>query len=432
MSEAEISSEGSEMWEAELEPVPLPAPSRPEQLTVDYHEQPDTLAIHKKRGGGPHVFLLLWLMAWTVGCVVLLVLVIRDPQFGMFLFAVPFWASWLAVAGLLVWMMFGKETLLLRSDEALFLRTALIRLSSRVVPRPEIRGFRECRSSHTENDEYLYGIEMVTLGKPVRFAFRLPDRERAWLIDRLNRFLGTEVEAETPAARTPMSSGSMLARKASLSRDAMADSEVLTFDNTREDPPTDGSWSFLDDIDAFGFWQQGRLHIVMLAGLLFINAFWNGIVSVFVLVLWGLMPGNNVVPQGWEWWGLFVFLIPFEVIGLIMFLALLAVLLEPFRRTRWRFEENRIVRQMSWPVYDHSKAWEVPGLDRLELRQRSRREQPHSLTDATGEVSTQTPFALAFVSDGNVDVCVLDNLTEGEARWMARQILDRRGSWFVE
>ncbi len=45
------------------------------------------------------------------------------------------------------------------------------------------------------------------------------------------------------------------------------------------------------------------------AGLLFINAFWNGIVLVFVLALCGLMPMDDG-PEGWEWWGMFVFLIP--------------------------------------------------------------------------------------------------------------------------
>src|SRR5438105_1520346 len=156
-------------------------PARPDRLTVDFYEEPDTLVIHKRHGGGPSVFLLLWLIAWTVGCVALLVHVLKEPSLGMFAFALPFWASWLFVAGLLVWMIFGKETLFLDRDEAIFRRTAFIRLSSRIVPRKEVQSFQECRSSHRENNEYLWGIEMVTLGKPLRFAFRLPDRERAWL-----------------------------------------------------------------------------------------------------------------------------------------------------------------------------------------------------------------------------------------------------------
>src|SRR5262245_34091166 len=152
-------------------------PARPETLTVDFYEDPEGIVIHKKRGGGPGGFLLLWLIAWTVGCIVLAVVFIKNPALGNLAFAIPFWASWLVVAALLVWIMFGKETLLLRRDAALFRRTALIRISSRFVPRAEIQNFRECRSTYTEDDQCLWGIEMVTLGKPLRFAFRLPDRE---------------------------------------------------------------------------------------------------------------------------------------------------------------------------------------------------------------------------------------------------------------
>lgn len=164
-------------------------PARPEKLTVAYYEEPDTLVIHTRRGGGPAGFLLLWLIGWTVACVTLLGEFIKDPTLATFAFALPFWASWLFVAGLLVWMRYGKETLILGTDDAIFMRSALIRLGERTVPRAEVQGFRECRSSHTENGQHLRGIEMVTLGKPLQFAFRLPDREREWLVFRLNRFL---------------------------------------------------------------------------------------------------------------------------------------------------------------------------------------------------------------------------------------------------
>ena len=197
--------------------------------------------------------LLLWLIAWTVGCVALLVHVLKEPSLGMFAFALPFWASWLFVAGLLVWMIFGKETLFLDRDEAIFRRTAFIRLSSRIVPRKEVQGFRECRSSHRENNEYLWGIEMVTLGKPLRFAFRLPDRERAWLIHQLNLFLGTSgPDAQPQTLQPPLT----LARNASSGETSFSNStpvatEALTFERTLAEPPTDCCWHLTEDSDAF-------------------------------------------------------------------------------------------------------------------------------------------------------------------------------------
>src|SRR5262249_55039543 len=123
---------------------PARGPARPEILTVDFYEEADALVVHKKRGGGPWPFLLLWLIGWTVGCVFLLVAAIEDPTLGNLAFVLPFWASWLLVACLIVWMLFGKETFFLSREEAILRRTALIRLSLRVVPRAEVRTFREC------------------------------------------------------------------------------------------------------------------------------------------------------------------------------------------------------------------------------------------------------------------------------------------------
>jgi hypothetical protein len=405
-------------------------PARPDRLTVDYYEEPDTLVVHKRRGGGPSVILMLWLSAWTVGCVVLVVQVLKEPSLGMIAFALPFWASWLFVASLLVWMIFGKETLFLDRQEAIFRRKAFVRLSSRIVPREELRGFRECRSSYTENDQYLWGIEMVTLGKPVRFAFRLPDRERAWLIYQLNRFLGVSGPVQQRHPRPPMK----LARDASPGESATSNStheatEVLSLESTLTEPPTGCRWRLTDETDAFDFRQKGRLNIGAVAMLLFVSVFWNGIVSVFVLLLFGLMPINNP-PQGWQWWGLFVFLIPFEVIGLALFAALLVAVLEPFRRTACRFEWDRIISQTRWPVYRHTRAWEVVGLDRVELRRCSDDPKRRRFSDATADMSGHTPFDLALVAGNNIDLCEIRHLTEGEARWMAGIILDRRRNWF--
>src|SRR5438477_8869892 len=86
----------------------LGGPARPACLTVDFNEEADTLVVRKRSGGGPWVFLSLWLIGWTVGCVVLLANFLADPTIWLFAFALPFWASWLFVAGGLVWMIFGK------------------------------------------------------------------------------------------------------------------------------------------------------------------------------------------------------------------------------------------------------------------------------------------------------------------------------------
>ncbi len=395
-------------------------PARPDRQTVDFYQEADALVLRMPRGGGPWLFLLLWLIAWTIGCVALLDKVLNDPAPWILVFALPFWASWLLVAALIVWMLFCRETLYLDSDEARFVRTAVVRLSARIVPRKEIKGFHECRSNYAENDQYLWGIEMVTLGKSMRFAFRLPEQERTWLIYQLNAFLKLpEVEKERRTAGSaediPQTSDSHSTVGAPIT------TEILFSKNTLAEAPTDCRWQLTEDFDNFAFLQKGRLNLGGLAMLLFVNVFWNGIVAVFVMGLFGLAPVQKPL-QGWEWWGLFVFLIPFEVIGLAMLAALISAVLEPLRRTIWEFEKDRIVTRTVWSLYRRMHVFHVLGLDRLELR--------CSNGDGSEGKWTAEPFKLAFIATDTVDLCEIGKLTEGEARWIAHIILGRRSRWF--
>jgi hypothetical protein len=407
-------------------------PARPQRLMIEFYEQPDALVVHQRRAGGPWLFLLLWLIGWTVGCAWMLVNVLHHPSLGTFALALPFWAAWLFVGSLLIWMLFGKETLFLGCGDAFFLRTAIIRLPSRLVPRNEIQGFRECSSNYHENGHYLWGIEMLTLGEPVRFAFRLPDRERAWLIHQLNRFLESSEPHQEQHHRQPprtRTRGTPFGTATLANRTVLA-TETLTFQHALGEPPTDCSWQLLEDLDTFAFWQKGRLDLGPFSLLLFFNLVWNSMVLLFVMVLFGFMPNNNP-PHGWEWLGLFVFLIPFEVIGLVMFAVFLLVLLEPCRRTDWRFESNRFIRQIRWPLYCHRRAWDVVGLDRLELRRRDANDPRHRrLPEVTMDIADLRLFELTVVDCNNVDLCEIGNLTEGEALWMAHIVFDRCAKWF--
>ncbi len=395
-------------------------PARPDRLTVDFYQEADTLMLRMPRGGGPWHFMLLWLIGWTVCCVALLAKVLNAPAPWILVFALPFWTSWLFVASLIAWMLFSKETLYVDCDEVRFVRTAVIRLTARIVPRKEIKGFHECRSNYAENNQFLWGIEMVTLGKSVRFAFRLPEQERAWLIYQLNAFLklpGVE------KVRYSAGSAEVISRTSD-SRSTIGvpiTTEILVSKNTLTEAPTDCRWQLSEDFDNFAFLQKGRLNLGGLAGLLFVNVFWNGIVAVFVMALFGMAPVKNP-PQRWEWWGMFVFLIPFEVIGLVMLATLISTVLEPLRRKTWGFEQDRIVTRTVWSMYRRMRMFNVLGLDRLELRR--------SKGDGSEGQWSAEPFTLAFVSTINVDLCDIANLTEGEARWMAHIVLARRPKWF--
>jgi hypothetical protein len=128
-----------------------------------------------------------------------------------------------------------------------------------------------------------------------------------------------------------------------------------------------------------------------------------------------------------------VFLIPFELLGLAMLWALALTILEPWRWTSWKFGREQVVRQTLWPFYRRTRSWIIPRLDRLELRRQNPNDRRHQrLSGAIADPTGHASFTLAFVSSDNIDVCDIGNLTEGEARWMARIILERCPDWFGE
>lgn len=404
------------------------APARPEKLTVDFFRQPDGVAVRKRRGGGPGFFVFLWLIAWTAACAMLVGEVIRNPSIFSSLFAIPFLLAWLAATGFLIWILFGHDTFVLRSDKAMFERTALVKLSSREVPIGEIRGFREYRSQTTENNVPFWGIEMVTLGKPLRFCFRVPDFERAWIIYQLNDFLSAAAPDRQAARRAAAdSANSELADDISAAK-TIAKSEVLNLETTLAQPPSDSDLQIEDQGSQWAVFRRGRLKFFSALPILFVAAFWNGIVSVFVLAMLGVLPMANA-PQGGMQLFMFFFLIPFEVIGVVLAAAVVLTFLDPLRSIYWRFGLDWLDREIRWPLFHRTRNWDIGKLDRLELREIRAGSQRPTRMVVTGVNSS---FSLALVSRENIDVASITDLTEGEARWTARLIFQRQGKCFKQ
>jgi hypothetical protein len=197
-----------------------------------------------------------------------------------------------------------------------------------------------------------------------------------------------------------------------------------------EPAPSDNSWSLTNDYADIVFTRRGRLSLAALTGLLFVNAFWNGIVSVFVLVLWGFAPVNNP-PQGAAWWGMFVFLIPFEVIGLLMFGALVAVLLEPFHRTTIHVGYDYVRLRHAW--FQFGRTWNHPisKLARIDVRRKMKTTaSPQGAGFHRSALREGADYRVLLIDADRQEVCQISALTEGEARWMASLIRTHRPYWF--
>jgi hypothetical protein len=338
----------------------------------------------------------------------------------------------------------GKECLLITSEQIEFSRTALVTFQRRSVPLTEVTAVREYRSDITVNDEHLWGIEIVTLGKPIQFGCQLPRGESRWLISQLemirSRLVGESSSGQHAAGADP--APSLLTATAPPDPVVAADGRSateLTIENTLAQPPSDCDWQRIDDFQSTIFQRRHRLNPLAIFALLFVNLFWNGAISVFVLFLFGLGPTDmdgdggqqNAPPEGLEWWGLALFLTPFVAIGCGMFISLLAALASGLRHTLLRLEPQRIELESRWPLLRRRKSWTVMRFDRLELR------SPITDTAApSGSIfasldADERRFALAIVSEKNEDLCVLDRLTAGEARWIAHVLLAERLRWFA-
>lgn len=392
-------------------------PAHPQRLTVRIDDSGESLRlVHNSRRWSAVVFLTQWLIGWTVGCVFLTGLVIREPKLFNFLFAVPFWASWLFVFARLIQILFQREEFAIGPQGVTFFRRVFALIKRREISLPEIKDIATYqRIVDSESGQCESGLELRTLGQPLRFAEGLSEPELAWLQymlrERLARLRQTYHVAE-PAAESDIVHPT--AERLSIS------------DGSPIQPPSDCGWHRTDDFDAVVFSHRGRLSLSNIALLLFITVFWNGIVSVFVCELLGL--GDQ--PQGAEWWGLFFFLIPFEAIGLAIFAGLIIALVEPVRRMTWRVGRSDVMCHLSWLGFGPTWTYLIEGLDRLDLSStegKDDRENPRQILSWKPRGAT---FRLSLIDKSNCEVCTIDALTEGEACWMTDVIRRERSSWF--
>jgi hypothetical protein len=73
------------------------APPMPAKLRGQYDVSPQGMTVRYRPSVGPAGFMIVWLMGWTVGCVLLAYKVFVEHEWKTIAFAIPFWAAWLFV-----------------------------------------------------------------------------------------------------------------------------------------------------------------------------------------------------------------------------------------------------------------------------------------------------------------------------------------------
>ncbi len=183
--------------------------------------------------------------------------------------------------------------------------------------------------------------------------------------------------------------------------------------------PSDSTWSLEDGFEGPQFVHRGRFGLAAVLGLLFATVFWNGIIGLCVASLAGLT-GADAAPRDAAWRVWFVFLIPFEVIGLGLAGGLLAAVLEPVRVTRWRFGHDCVARAttraglpLGW-----NRRFPHDGLGTAAVRDDLKPGEPFGFGRGGDGVPAAADHGLVLSDGADVEVCTIPGLTLGEARWI--------------
>ncbi|MGC3970114.1 MAG: hypothetical protein QM775_23140 [Pirellulales bacterium] len=377
-------------------------------------------------------FIAFFLCGWSAGCAFLIYRLSQDPKPEHVLFAVPFLVGWLFAFLVLINMVFARETLRLSSDGARFAHWLFFEYGVVQMPLDELLGCGTANNSDGDGEqEAVRVLEVRTIGRPIRFGASVGPHDRVLLsgyVDQRLRAL-QKLESRPPrlhSDRKPRAYGQRLAGELL--------SEVETIRTPSDlpiDPPADMRWRAHSDFDVVTFTHPGQWTTGGVIGLLMINLFWSVITGFFWYQLFGGDPTHEYV--GLEFVERFIFLLPFTVVGLAMFLGLLVVMLEPVRRYRWRFTRDEATCKLSW--FGIGKTWRIPlvGVDGIEVRYVPY--QPvkrfHRLPLGTIWTPQGCPtFTVALVNAAKLDLCKVEGLTLGEAHYLADTLVRSQIRWF--
>lgn len=373
---------------------------------------------------------MVWLLSWTAGCVMMLHALLTEFEWSMMLFSVSFLTSWFAIAGFVFVMLFGRQRLVVTRRSLQTTTQALMTFSSREVPIDEVEGAfveRDLIRRKSGPPSRQWKVSIHTLGKPVEFAKGVKWPEDEWLAETINVCLDRMASDRaalvvSAAIREPAES------HADCDQDEASEDELPELVTAEKKPnqkgvfvpsrdrwkqPSDSTWQLSREGRALVFINRGRWSLAAILGSLFICLFWNGIVSVFVLQLF----------KDFQWL-LAIFLIPFEVIGLVILFALLAALTAPAWGSRYTFRLGRIEHRWWCPLFGRTKQFDFDRLDRIELAQggTSNKVSNPPIKFSTTHTSTGE-YRLALVDTSNTTLLEIDSLTKGESLWIADTLI---------
>lgn len=396
-------------------------------------EQPDELRAKWRTGNfGIAGFMLFFLCGWSLGCFLIVRVAIEQPELRNIAGASVFCIGWLFAFMVLVSQLLGRERLTLNAD-GLTLRQGSLWLRRTFVPLRELVGFGAAREdasvSSSGGTTKSQKIDIRSIGRPIRCGENLPIKSQNELKEKLRRRLKSlQQNAAADRVYPPLAETTVFRRRPGGGRD---ETELRTPNDLPIPKPSDSRTQLVEGFDRVRFVTRGRFHLGAVLGALMIAGFWCGITGVFVYNLWVDGPDQ---PQGLDWYTQFLFLIPFELIGLAFLLMVLLIAIDPLRAWVTSISTSEIVDGFGWLGLGgwglgRLRRYLLGRIDRLEVRLAAYHvaQFPAKLNMATIWAPEGSPtYTLVLIESGELELCYFEGLTFGEACWMADALI-RRG-----
>ena len=314
---------------------------------------------------------------------------VTDFSWFALLFSIPFFVGWFAGAAMWTASLFSKEQLILEKDHLEHKFSILVPLWCKRVPYKEILSIELTASTRQS------AIRIESTSKPLNIATGY----NLQVLEELREYLLDEV---------PTSNGT--------DKSDLADVSVRL--QTRNVKPESSQWQIEADHSQDGtkFVNRGAFEFGATIAFLGFTLFWNGIVGVFVVKLIQTWRGLEDQPVSVV---VSLFLIPFVLIGIVLFVLLIFTVLEPFRKTVYRFSPREIYRQSGYFGISRTKTWPVM-LDVTMESELQFKDDP--------SMSGGTNYLLKFSQD-NEKLIEISELTLGEVCWIATEIEKRESSY---
>jgi hypothetical protein len=298
-------------------------------------------------------------------------------------------------------------------------------------------------------------METIGAGRNLRFAENLSKNEIDWLVDLLNGklselhdcpgqgwkdaadrnfFSGCDMLASSVSAPAAFRGGTAqtcptlhppsFAGKASQSPGC----ERLKADLLTDTQPRDSRMTVIHEDGDVVFVKKGRWNWEAIGMALFSAVFVNSIVSLFLCGLfgWGSAALLNGFPSaGPKWWGMFLFLLPFEAVGLWAIGYLVLQLSDVWRVTSWRFSHDAVeTGKTNWGI-GIIKRFDVADYCKVEICEKPQRPpKVFAMTTDTRHSGDPdgTQFAVSLIDSDEHELCAITELTRAEAQWVRHHL----------